>query len=123
MKITKENFRKILSRARKSLHGFMNEKCGLIKPDNPCQCSKKTMAWIRNGLVNPENLQFSNTDILKIKDIAEQKTNAIEKLLDNEYAQLYREHPFYDGDSGANLPPIPVETCHPFWMKVATYSG
>jgi len=25
--------------------------------------------------------------------------------------------------SGPNLPPIPVEACHPFRLKAATYSG
>ncbi|NOX34798.1 MAG: RNA polymerase sigma factor [Deltaproteobacteria bacterium] len=96
LKITKNNFRKRLSRARKNLYGFMNEKCGLIKPDNPCQCAKKTAAWIRSNLVDPKSLKFNKLNLKKIKDISENKSKRLENLLDNKCAELFRDHPFHD---------------------------
>jgi len=40
LEITRENFRQRLSRARRDLHNFMNGKCGLVNPANPCRCAK-----------------------------------------------------------------------------------
>jgi len=40
MDITRANFRKILSRTRQKVTGFMNNRCGLVNDKNPCRCSK-----------------------------------------------------------------------------------
>jgi DNA-directed RNA polymerase specialized sigma24 family protein len=40
--ISRENFRQRLARARRDLHSFMNDKCGLVNRANPCRCGKKT---------------------------------------------------------------------------------
>jgi RNA polymerase sigma factor (sigma-70 family) len=42
LEISSENFRQRLARARRDLHNFMNDKCGLVNRDNPCRCAKKT---------------------------------------------------------------------------------
>ncbi len=52
------NFRQLLSRSRRDLYQFMNEKCGLINAANPCRCHKKTRAFMEAGYVDPENLHF-----------------------------------------------------------------
>jgi RNA polymerase sigma factor (sigma-70 family) len=44
--ITPENFRKQLSRAKADLFQFMDHKCGLMNPDNPCRCFKKTKGFM-----------------------------------------------------------------------------
>lgn len=36
-----DTFRKRLQRAKADLFQFMEDKCGLINPDNPCRCQKK----------------------------------------------------------------------------------
>ena len=50
--ISKENFRKKLSRTRKELHQWMHNKCGLVNKDNPCRCAKKTKGFIRKQYQN-----------------------------------------------------------------------
>src|SRR6267154_2352481 len=58
LEISPENFRMMLSRAKKDLYNFMNDRCGLVNKNNPCRCSKKTKSFIEAGYVNPDNLLF-----------------------------------------------------------------
>lgn len=105
LQISKENFRQRLSRARRDLHNFMNEKCGLINKNNSCRCERKTAAWIRAGLVEPDNLKFSRDYMTKVKDISEDRSKQLENFLDDEYASLFRNHPF-------QTPPDFVKSLH-----------
>src|SRR4029079_10362329 len=40
LEMSAENFRQRLSRARRDLHNFMNDQCGLVNTNNPCRCPK-----------------------------------------------------------------------------------
>ena len=42
LEMTSDNFRQCLVRARRDLHSFMNQQCGLVNKGNPCRCPKKT---------------------------------------------------------------------------------
>jgi RNA polymerase sigma factor (sigma-70 family) len=92
--MSKVNFRQKLSRARKQLANFMNNKCGLMNKDNPCHCSKKTKLMIDVGHVNPDNLLFSRNYVYTIENIVPQKINEIDELFESKAVQLFREHPF-----------------------------
>lgn len=94
MEISKDNFRQKLSRARKDLHNFMNNKCGLVNKANPCRCSKKTKALIDFGYVNPDNLRFTRTLYYKMDKIAEERVDELSDILDKECNELFRTHPF-----------------------------
>src|SRR5207245_5666757 len=59
LEISRENFRQRLARARRELHSFMNDRCGLVNPTNPCRCAKKTRAFMQAGYVDPRNLLFA----------------------------------------------------------------
>jgi len=60
LEITAENYRQILSRSRKKIRSFLNNKCGLANPKNPCRCNKKIDYLIDQKIVDPENLRFAN---------------------------------------------------------------
>jgi RNA polymerase sigma factor (sigma-70 family) len=94
MQITKANFRQKLSRARKDLFNFMNNKCGLIKKDNPCHCDKKTKAMVDSGYVNPANLRFYNNYYYKVEQAAGEKLKDLNNYIDNQCQGFFREHPF-----------------------------
>ena len=94
MEITKDNFRQRLSRARRNLHNFMNNKCGLVNKENPCRCSKKTKALIQVGYVNPDNLKFTRNFYYKMDKMSERKVNELIDVLDNECNELFRTHPY-----------------------------
>jgi RNA polymerase sigma factor (sigma-70 family) len=95
LEISRENFRQRLARARRDLHNFMNEKCGLVNPANPCRCAKKTRGFIRAGYVDPKNLLFARDRVRQVRDVAWTRAEAL-ATLDDGYAQVFREHPFHE---------------------------
>ena len=59
MEITAENFRKKLSRSRTKIRNFLDNKCGLANPKNPCRCNKKIDFLIDQKIMNPNDLRFA----------------------------------------------------------------
>jgi RNA polymerase sigma factor (sigma-70 family) len=95
LEITAENFRQRLTRARRDLRNFMNDKCGLINKSNPCRCAKKTRGFIQEGHVDPDNLLFSRGRMSEVREAAPKVFETI-KTLDDKCAEIYRRHPFYN---------------------------
>ncbi len=94
LNISKVNFRQKLSRARKQLANFMDDKCGLIKKENPCHCAKKTKLMMECGHVNPDKLLFSRNHVYTIENVAPQKADNLNELFEEKAIKLFREHPF-----------------------------
>lgn len=94
MQITPANFRQRVARARRDLGNFMNDKCGLVNPANPCRCAKKTRGFIQAGHVDPNNLLFHRERICEVREAAPREYETI-KTLDEQCADIYRGHPFY----------------------------
>lgn len=94
--ISKDNFRQLLSRARKDLSAFMQDRCGLVNPRNPCRCARKTRAFVRDGVVDPGQRVFARSHYIRIKDISVQGRNAFERLVGDTNTALYRDHPFVE---------------------------
>jgi RNA polymerase sigma factor (sigma-70 family) len=92
--VTPDNFRQKLSRARKDLHQWMHNRCGLVNTANPCRCPKKTKGFIQNGWVNPENMKWHSNYTQKIYELSETKIDKVLIDIDETYARLYKEHPF-----------------------------
>src|SRR3989449_5498564 len=95
LEISRENFRQRLARARRDLHNFMNDKCGLVNRANPCRCAKKTRGFMQAGYIDPTNLLFARDRIRQVRDVVPTTYEAI-ATLDEQYADVYRQHPFYD---------------------------
>jgi RNA polymerase sigma factor (sigma-70 family) len=68
--MTPENFRQCLARARRDLHSFMNNQCGLVNHSNPCRCAKKTRGFIQDGHVDPHRLLFVPAHLERVRDVA-----------------------------------------------------
>jgi RNA polymerase sigma factor (sigma-70 family) len=94
LEVTCENFRQRLSRARRDLRNFMDDKCGLVNRSNPCRCAKKSRGFIEAGDVDPENLLFTRDRLGEVREAVPKTYEAI-RTLDNQCAQIYRGHPFY----------------------------
>ena len=90
-----DNFRQRLARARRDLHSFMNDKCGLVNQANPCRCSRKTAGFIRCGHVDPANLLFARDRVQQVREFAPSAADAL-SALDARYADVFRRHPFYE---------------------------
>jgi len=75
--ITPENFRKQLSRSRAKLRNFMEDKCGLANPKNPCRCAKKIDHLIKEKIIDPNSLRFATQGRRSIELL--EKINKLEK--------------------------------------------
>lgn len=93
--ISRDNFRQKLVRARRDLYNFLHGECGLVNSENRCRCAKKTQAFIDAGYVNPERLTFVTARVQRVQDLAGTARRVLESL-DDQYAGIYREHPFFD---------------------------
>ena len=96
LETTRENFRQLLTRARRDLHSFMQQKCGLVDPANPCRCAVKTRGFIKAGYVDPEHLLFATSHVTRMRDVARTACGHIEAL-DEAYGAIHRNHPFHTG--------------------------
>ena len=95
LEISRENFRQRLARARRELHNFMNDKCGLVNRANPCRCDKKTRGFMQAGWVDPANMLFARERIQQVREVVPTKSEAL-TTLDEQYAEIYRQHPFHE---------------------------
>jgi len=93
LEISPENFRQILSRARKQLKSFMSEKCGMLDEKNPCRCPAKARAAIQKGLVNPDNLQFYHDSLHRVHEFVSDNLTLVDDALELKMQNLFREHP------------------------------
>jgi hypothetical protein len=95
LEISRENFRQKLARARRDLHHFMQNQCGLINKANPCRCAKKTRAFMKAGYLNPENLLFAREHVTRVREVARKTCDDLQSL-DAAYAEIHRDHPFLE---------------------------
>src|SRR5882724_7010320 len=95
LEISRENFRQRLAWARRDLHSFMQDQCGLVNRANPCRCAKKTRGFIQAGHVDPQSLLFARARVQQVREVVPRAHEAI-ATLDEQYADVYRQHPFYD---------------------------
>src|SRR6266566_9640711 len=78
LEMTADNFRQCLARARRDLHSFMNNQCGLVNKSNPCRCPKKTKGFIEHGHVDPRHLLFAGQHIAQVKHVVAETVREIE---------------------------------------------
>jgi len=91
--ISRDSFRQKLSRARRDLRSFMDDKCGLVKTSNPCRCAKKTRGFIKAGYLDPRTLLFARDRLVRVRDVAQSRSDEIDAM-DAAYAEIHRDHPF-----------------------------
>jgi RNA polymerase sigma factor (sigma-70 family) len=94
LEMTAENFRQCLARARRDLHSFMNNQCGLVNKSNPCRCAKKTRGFIEEGHVDPHNLLFVPERVERVRDVAGEMVREIDDVVEQQHAEIFRDHPF-----------------------------
>src|SRR5207245_7477730 len=94
LEISRENFRQRLARARRDLHHFIHDKCGLVNRTNPCRCAKKTRGFMQAGYIDPKNLLFARERIRRVRDVVPTTYEAV-ATLDEQCADIYRQHRLY----------------------------
>jgi RNA polymerase sigma factor (sigma-70 family) len=94
LEMTTDNFRQCLARARRDLHSFMNNQCGLVNKKNPCRCPKKARGFIEHGHVDPHHLLFVPQHVERVRSVAPATVREIEDVLEQQHVDIFREHPF-----------------------------
>lgn len=105
------NFRQILSRSRKNLYEYLRDNCSLVNPENTCKCVRKTRAFIQAGFVDPSKLEFTQSHVRRVREVAAQRTPEIFEAYMEAGASVYRNHPLYEPSEQAEilrrvLPPL-----------------
>ena len=101
--ISKENFRVKLHRARKELCNFMDNKCGLINPDNPCRCAKKSKFFYKQGLLSEDKKTFNVGYKTKMLDYAAENYKASTEAVYEKHSDFFRNHPAKDQFDAATV--------------------
>ncbi len=94
LEMSPANFRQSLARARRDLHNFLNNQCGLVNTSNPCRCPKKTRGFIEHGHVDPNRLLFTSDHFDRVRDVSEKMVRDIEDIVERQHTELFQDHPF-----------------------------
>jgi RNA polymerase sigma factor (sigma-70 family) len=100
--ISKDNYRKKLSRTRKEFHAFMNQQCGLVNTNNPCRCSKKAKAMEAAGKMATNDKLFDDKYSGTISDYALKVADEVSDIVDKKYIDFFQAHPtkkYFDTDT------------------------
>ncbi|MGJ8661960.1 MAG: RNA polymerase sigma factor, partial [Bacteroidota bacterium] len=94
MEISKDNYRKKLSKARKDLYNFMQNKCGLVNKANPCRCHKKVTVALDEGMIDAKNLLYNQKEFTTFKNALETDANYLVEESEKLFTELHREHSY-----------------------------
>ncbi len=94
LNISKDNFRQRLSRSRKDLFNFMNEKCGLVNKSNPCRCHKKVTFALDNKIIDSKNLLFNKSEYAKFRSEIKGDADEMMDIVEDKYSALYGQLPY-----------------------------
>jgi len=94
MEISKDNYRKKLSKARKDLHNFMQHKCGLVNKSNPCRCHKKVTIALEHGMIDAKNLLYNQKEFSTFKNALELDANYLVEESERLSTTLHQDHSY-----------------------------
>ncbi|MEW7292414.1 RNA polymerase sigma factor [Aquimarina sp. 2304DJ70-9] len=94
MQISKDNFRAKLSKARKDLYTFMQNKCGLVNKSNPCRCHKKVKVAVDMEVINAKDLLFNKKEYVRFQNFIKEDADFMIDEMDKRYAELYQNLTF-----------------------------
>lgn len=88
------NYRVKLHRAKTDLHQFVQQKCGLINPDNPCRCRKKAKKLVAEGVVDVDEMVFNRDFQQTIAEVVRSKKDSVSDRIQFELKDLFHHSPF-----------------------------
>ncbi len=96
LNMSREAFRKTLSRARGKLHEYVSGNCSVVHPGAKCSCRKKISAFTASGAYSVDRISFYRDSSHKVASLVTTTANRFEQEVYPEYASLLKEHPFYE---------------------------
>jgi RNA polymerase sigma factor (sigma-70 family) len=91
--ISADNARQRLARARQQLRQFLTGRCGLLDETGACHCARKTQGFIRQGIVDPNRLRFTEVHLDRTKEEAPARARELQGYVERAYAELLRSQP------------------------------
>ncbi len=101
--ITADNFRQQLSRAKADLFRFMENKCGLMNPANPCRCHKKTKGFIEEGKVDATAGRFTPQTVETIRSVSREANGQLDALMEGKYLRFFLDQPYENREPSKQL--------------------
>jgi RNA polymerase sigma factor (sigma-70 family) len=101
--ISTDNTRQRLTRARQQLRQFLTGRCGLLDARGSCRCARKTHGFIRQGIVDPNRLRFTEVHLDRAKAEAPTRTRELQGYVEQAYAELLRSHPMAESSDFAEV--------------------
>jgi RNA polymerase sigma factor (sigma-70 family) len=98
-----ENFRQMLTRARRDLYAFMGGHCGLVNEANACRCARKARGFIAKGYMQADHRRFTEGHRYRVSEVARSRAQELESVTERLHADLFREHPFLDVQGQSQL--------------------
>jgi RNA polymerase sigma factor (sigma-70 family) len=94
--ISRDYYRKIVSRGRRRIYEILSANCSLIKEDNPCKCGSQSILLIEAGILDPENQIASQQSYGSIRDVIGKTIGEFEKSY-YQLNDLFKSQPFLKG--------------------------
>jgi RNA polymerase sigma factor (sigma-70 family) len=94
--ISRDHYRKIVSRGRRRFYDFLNANCSLIKEDNPCKCGSQSILLIKAGILDANNQIASQQSYGSIRDVIGKTIGEFEESY-HELNDLLKSQPFLKG--------------------------
>jgi len=94
--MSRANFRKILSRARRKVSDYFQNNCSLFDERNPCTCSEQVHYLISLGLIKPEAMNLRHETMGTIQTAIGKSVASIENFY-SDFLTLYQQQPFFKG--------------------------
>ena len=94
MGISKANYRMKLSKSRKDLINFMQNKCGLVEKSNPCRCHKKLTVSLSQGIIDAKQLLYNEAELSSFKKELEPDAHYLVDESAVKYVELHHEHSY-----------------------------
>ena len=92
--ISPGNYRVKLHRAKADLLSYVSGRCGLVDAKNPCRCPKKTRQFIRQGIVDKDDLRFNTDFTHKINQVVTHQTEEVCDEVQLHLKELFQDNPF-----------------------------
>jgi RNA polymerase sigma factor (sigma-70 family) len=99
MNLKPENFRQLLSRGRRQVFSFMQNRCGLVKKGNHCKCHLKAQPMIDQKEIVPGKLRFAIRNGNNLEVLHPRRSIRMSNFLDKKCSVLFQDQPIHDSAS------------------------
>jgi RNA polymerase sigma factor (sigma-70 family) len=97
MEVSRENFRQMLSRARRKVRKAMGGLCGVVDPANRCRCAHKVKSFVDLGMLDPRRLRYHQPTLPAVKAMIGVRLADFQESFHGPFLALFRAQPFYEG--------------------------